>query len=199
MLTPQEIAQGPDRITSHLALDANEPVVFRVLRREDAGILGRYFIGLSEATRRCFGPHPFTLEQAQKLCHELDYAKVLRLIVVKGEGEEAEVIAYFILYLGIQDAERRRYAEHGIALDDATDCTFAPSVADAYQNRGLGSACMPLIVDIARQLGFKRMVLSGGTQTANQRAIHFYEKHGFRKLWEFKTQVGNQDMLLDIV
>ena len=91
-----------------------------------------------------------------------------------------------------------------MALDPDTTCTFAPVVADAYQSRGVGSALIPGVLDAARRLGFHHMVLSGGTRTANHRAIRFYTKAGFRKVGEFETQgqngttIGNQDMILDL-
>ncbi len=169
-----------------------------MVRQEDAPILGRYFEGLSEATRQRFGPHPFTVAEAQKLCAEIDYARLLRLIAVTGDSGQERVIAYFILTLPVRDSERNRYTAYGIGLEDGRDCTFAPSVADAYQDRGLGSALMPRILDLARRLGFRRMVLQGGTQAANLRGIHFYEKFGFRRVGSFQTKVDNHDMMLTL-
>ncbi len=197
-LTPEAIAQNPDGVTETITFACGERITFRLLRPEDAELLGRYFLRLSEETRRRFGPHPFTMEQAQKLCAEINYYDTLRLIAVTEKGGQPQVIAYFILQLGIKEAEKKRYQAHGMVLDECKDCTFAPSVADAYQNRGLGSTLMPKILDLARRFGFQRMVLMGGTQATNYRAIHFYEKFGFRKVGDFLTKggVNNHDMIL---
>jgi ribosomal protein S18 acetylase RimI-like enzyme len=57
---------------------------------------------------------------------------------------------------------------------------------------------MQHVISVARGLGRKRILLSGGTQCRNVRAIHFYEKHGFVTVGEFVTEVKNQDMVLEL-
>jgi hypothetical protein len=44
------------------------------------------------------------------------------------------------------------------------------------------------------------MLLLGGTQASNQRAMHFYAKHHFRTIGSFEEPVGvlNYDMLLEL-
>jgi ribosomal protein S18 acetylase RimI-like enzyme len=72
-------------------------------------------------------------------------------------------------------------------------------VSDEFQNRGLGSLMMKHVIAVARRLGRRRMILSGGTQATNARAIHFYQKHGFRKVGEFETPgMNNFDMVLEL-
>jgi len=113
-----------------------------------------------------------------------------------------DVGSYFILLLGVGDPTVERYRGHGVALDPGTTCTFAPVVADAYQNKGVGSALVPGVFDAARRLGFATCVLMGGTRTVNHRAIRYYEKAGFRTVGAFDTKsqdgatIGNQDMVL---
>ena len=197
-LTPQVLTQNPEWFDETLTLDSGERITFRALRPDDGALLGRYFEGLSQETRRRFAPHPFTMEEAHKLCAEIKYRHTLRLIALTDKGEQPEVIAYFIFVLGFGDGEQKCYRARGMPLDSDSDCTFAPSVADAYQNRGLGSALMPQVLDLARRLGRKRVVLSGGVQATNHRAIHFYEKFGFRKVGTFSTEVENYDMILNL-
>ena len=59
---------------------------------------------------------------------------------------------------------------------------------------------MVQLKQFARQLGRTRMVLWGGTQATNDRAIHFYQKHGFRTVGEFQEPPGfnNYDMIMDL-
>ena len=196
-LHPEMIAQNPACITETITF-AGERITLRALRREDGELFGRYLAGLGEETRRRYAPHPLTLEQGIKLCHEINYGDTLRLIAVTEQGGKPEVIAYFILVLGVREGDIKRYRERGMTLDPQRDCTFAPSVADAYQNRGVASALMPQVLDVARRLGFRRMVLMGGTQATNSRAIRFYVKSGFRKVGDFVTEgnVNNHDMIL---
>ena len=103
-----------------------------------------------------------------------------------------------ILQENSSQGERERYARLGIVLDDQSDCTLAPSVADEYQNRGLGSLIMDHLLDLMLRIGRKRLVLMGGTRAHNERAIHFYRKFGFRKVGEFDTGVNNYDMIVEI-
>jgi GNAT superfamily N-acetyltransferase len=173
--------------------------MFRPLRAGDGARLGAYFEGLGAETRRRFGPHPLDTVTAHELCNAIDPTRTLRMVATLGDGthDAAPVIAYFILEMGVTQWELARYAEAGIALDPALDCTVAPSVADAYQSQGIGSPCMAALIEVARQLGRRWMVLMGGVQATNERAVHFYRKHGFEKVLEFEEPPGvmNYDMV----
>jgi GNAT superfamily N-acetyltransferase len=210
-LTLSQVAADPACLTQPVTLPSGETAHLRLLQPADGDAFGPFLEGLSEATRTLYAPHPLTDEHGRQLCAEVDYGNLL----TRESGEVAatlrfvglireEVTAYFILALGVRQGERRRYADVGIALDPADTCTFAPVVADAHQNQGVGSALVPGVFDAARRLGFTRCALMGGTRAINHRAIRFYEKAGFRKVAEFDTQgpdgetIGNQDMLLDL-
>jgi ribosomal protein S18 acetylase RimI-like enzyme len=165
----------------------------------DAPILGQYFLGLSEQTKAYFGPHPFDQATASRLC-ATDYTNTIRMIATIGGGDAETVVAYMIFILGVRDAELERFRQAGISLDSETVCTIAPSVADAYQDQGLGSRLMLHLIHIARRLGNERMVLFGGVYATNQRAIHFYEKHGFRTVGAFARVDGriSYNMLIEL-
>ncbi len=175
-------------------------VAFRPLEAGDARILGRYFLGLGEDTRQRFGPHPFDQATADALCAQTGDAHTIRFIATAGQGAGEQAIAYFILGLSIGDVERERYYGVGIDLDPEADAAVAPSVADAVQDRGLGSLCMEHVIRVARRLGRRRLVLMGGVQATNWRAIHFYLKHGFRRMGTFEHPPGrsNHDMIVDL-
>ena len=119
------------------------------------------------------------------------------------QRQDVAIAAYFILLLGVGEPTVARYRGHGVALDPDSTCTFAPVVADAYQDKGVGSALVPGVFDAARRLGFTTCVLMGGTRAINHRAIRYYEKAGFRKVGDFDTQtqdgttLGNHDMVLE--
>jgi GNAT superfamily N-acetyltransferase len=122
------------------------------------------------------------------------------MIATIGTGAKEKVIAYFIFILGTTDSDQKHYQQVGITLDPATDCTVAPSVADAFQNQGVGSPLMRHLIRVARRLGRKRMLLLYGVQSTNLRAVHFYQKHGFRQVGTFEHPAGqfNHDMILDL-
>ena len=84
-------------------------------------------------------------------------------------------------------------------FDTNTTITFAPSVADAFQNSGLGSKMFSAILEDLKELSFKNIVLWGGVQATNTRAIHFYEKNGFTRIANFwYDNKDNIDMVLSI-
>jgi GNAT superfamily N-acetyltransferase len=199
-LIPGEIEANPLSIANTFQLASGAQVTVRLLLRSDSAALGAYFLGLSEETRRRFGPHPLDQATADDLCATISIAEALRLVAVVPGPAPQEIIAYFILLLDVTEDERARYTPSGIALDSQTDCTVAPSVADCYQSSGLGSRCFEHLIELARRLGRQRMLLLGGTQASNQRAIHFYAKHRFRTIGSFEEPVGvlNYDMLLEL-
>jgi len=199
-LTPGAIEADPLSIARTFQMASGAPVTVRPLLRSDSPALGAYFLSLSEETRRRFGPHPLDQATADDLCATINPGEALRLVAVLPGPAGDEIIAYFILLLDVTEYELARYAQCGIALHSQTDCTVAPSVADRYQNSGLGSRCFQYLIELARRLGRQRMLLLGGTQASNHRAIHFYTKHGFRMIGSFEEPEGvlNYDMFLEV-
>ena len=163
MLKPADLQRNPHALSQTLSLKNGARVLWRLLLAEEGERLVHYFENLSEATRRVYGPHPFTAEQARLFCAEIDYGHTLRFV----------------------------------ALDPQFHCTLAPSVADAYQARGLGSALLPVLINTARRLGRTHIALWGGVRADNPRAEHFYRKFGFVELGQFEAGGSNNyDMLL---
>jgi diamine N-acetyltransferase len=218
----QYLLQHPAELRTWVRLPGQETVVVRLLQRDDAPILGRYFLSLSAATRRVYAPHAFDLATAVQLCAQLDPSQTMRFVALSsvetdanagasagpGRGPsceddaetDASVIAYIIVRLTPGAGEVQRYASAGICLDPQTTFYLAPSVADRYQSRGVGSALMQPILSWLRHLGCRRLVLSGGVRAENARAKRFYAKLGFRHVGDFRTQgeVDNHDMVLDL-
>ena len=167
---------------------------FRLLRVEDIDALASYFLSLSEHTKSMYAPHPFTREQAEKICGDLHEDTSVRVIAVSQDGT---IAAYFILAGSVGEGDRKRYAELGITLG-TDDCALAPSVADGHQNAGLGSELLRYCVEALACAGVKRLILMGGVKDENERGKHFYEKNGFRRLGSFDNGVLNFDMALEI-
>lgn len=184
-ITIEQVKIAPLRIATTLWAPSGLCFGFRPITAADKAILGKYFLGLSEETKVLYGPHPFDQATADKLCAEINYADTIRFIATfPGEGQE-QVIAYFILMLGLTPGEMERYPKAGIAVDPALDCLIAPSVADAYQSQGLGTPCMQHMIGVARRLGRRYFLLMGGVYQHNQRAVHFYQKTGFKLVAPF--------------
>ena len=203
-ITPKQVQQDPSQIATVVHHESIGAIALRPLVAEDAQRLGAYLVGLSEDTRRRYAPHPFDQATADVLCANVDYGDTIRMLATlsppDAPGGQEQVIAYFILQLSVKDGDRDRYKKLGITLDSESDCMLAPSVADAFQDQGVGSLMMAHLLTVARRLGRKRMVLMGGVRGMNERAIHFYRKHGFRTVGTFDWPAGhlNYDMILDL-
>ena len=198
-IDPNAIDAQPDLVSSSEMLASGQRVCFRPLRGDQAIELGAYFTGMSQATRRVYGPHPFDQETADGFCAALDSARTLRMLAwIEEEGVE-RIVAYFVVELGVRAGDRKRYEPLGLALHDETDCTLAPSVADAYQSQGLGSLMMQHLLRLLPRLGRQRLLLWGGVRADNPRAVHFYTKFGFRRVGEFQAgDTNNYDMIADL-
>ncbi|MDD9988602.1 MAG: GNAT family N-acetyltransferase [Spirochaetaceae bacterium] len=194
-MTAGETERPPD-LRATLALRSGIGATLRCLRDDDGELLGAYFASLSPRTRDFYGPHRFDQETADRLCRETRTdTEVVRFVVTVADGDGARIIAYFIVGFRMQDADVKRYAARGTPLDDRTDAYLAPSVEDAYQNTGVGSAVMGHLVPWLHGLGRRRLMLLGGVQQRNERAVAFYRKWGFRTVGEFHTRQANYDMI----
>ena len=187
-----------ERLIASRRMRTGEPVTLRPLHTEDAARLGEYFLGLSADTRARYGPHPFDQATADTICAALDPADMLRMIATTARGGRERIVAYVLLKRGAWPADRERYANLGIPLEPETVSALAPSVADEYQNQGVGGLLVEHVLGIARELGQQQVVLWGGVQATNARGIHFYTKWGFRKVGEFFTDKNNHDMILEL-
>ena len=197
-LTLTQIQGDPSLISARIPNPAGLELTFRPLTSADAAILGAYFLGLSEDTIRRYGPHPFDQATADKLCAAIDFAEAIRMLATLAGPEGEQVVGYFIFQLDAPAGERTRYAEAGITLDPQTDCIIAPSVADAYQNHGLGTPLMQYIFELARRLGRKHILLNGGVYLTNERARHYYEKNGFQRVRTFEGPPGSGKFSYDM-
>lgn len=214
-LTLAEVSADRTCLSRAVQLPAGDRAQLRLLEPTDGDRFGHFLRELSEATRSLYAPHPLTLDFGRQLCCELDYAglsdpsdpatlRFIGLVAAAGDAAPQQVVAYFILYLGVGDSTIVRYLDHGVRLDESATCTFAPVVADAYQDKGVGSALVPGVFGAARRLGFVQCVLMGGTRAINHRAIRYYEKAGFRQVGDFTTHTAdgtaleNHDMVMDL-
>jgi len=161
----------------------------RPLRRTDARALGDYFLGLSERTRSLFAPHPFDREAARAVCRG-GGERAVRCVALCGR----RIVGYGILALEPAPADEKRYGK----LRRGEVCAVAPSVAEDFRGRSLGTRLFEYVADVARALGKKKMVLMGGVQARNAAAVRFYKKLGFKKAGEFMTEYKCYDMVLDL-
>lgn len=203
MLTLSAVQANPSLIAADIQAPGGLGLRFRPLASTDSFLLGRYFCSLSADTISRYGPHPFDQPTADRLCAGIDFNQAVRMIAVQEAGAEDQIAAYFIFQPYIPRDEIERYACAGIHLDPREGCLIAPSVADAYQNRGIGTPLMRHVFSVARRLGFLRMLLMGGVYLSNERAVHYYRKLGFRDIGiTFENPPGSgrvsYDMYVDL-
>ena len=165
----------------------------RALGAGDAAEFGRFLSGLGAATRSFFGPHPLDVAAAERLCAEQPERATRRLVAIDAEGR---IVGYFILELGLRDEDAARYRARGSELTPERCATLAPVIADDWQDRGVAGAAFPVVIEAARAAGCERLVLMGGTQKRNARAVRFYLREGFQAHGEFEHPPGiwNIDM-----
>lgn len=160
----------------------------------DAEALTMYFDGLSDETKNRFGPHPFDIDTVAAICNHA-YRNYQAFVCT----DDATIAAYTVVAKGYIEADRKRYEGYDFYIDDRHDCTLAPSVADAYQSKGLGSKLYVFVEEALRKQGVRKIVLWGGVQLLNDRAVRFYQKHRFRTLGQFHHDgMENLDMVKEI-
>lgn len=188
MLTLEAVAKNPETVTRFLALPTGETALCRPLQPGDEAELADFLQRLSPQTRRFSAYASYDLAMARALCEAIARYDKLRFVAMVG----SRVAALLEFSFGIVAGDRERYQSYGIELDERTDCRFGPCIADEYQNRGVGSALLPPLLDVARRFGKRRVILWGGVLADNHRAIRYYEKNGFRLLGRFQDETGSE-------
>jgi len=172
----------------------NKQVVFSSLIPDDYDALAAYLEQLSIGTKKRFGPHPFERNAIAALYTTSDkyVGYVARTI------DMHEIIAYSIVKIGYLEQDRLRLELYGMLLNTKTDCVFAPSVADAWQSMGIGNSLLAFIKMDLQSKCLKRIILWGGVQADNEKAVNYYIKNGFKILGHFTYNGENYDMVLEI-
>jgi diamine N-acetyltransferase len=180
-----------------VTLNNNSSVDIRLMKQQDEELLFTYFENLSEETKSRFGPHPFDRETVHLLCRFLS-PDILRYIAL--DATSNKIIAYMLIRKGLLEADKKRLQENNIFIDEATACSFAPSVADDWQGSGLGSKMFSSIEnDLKEKTTYKTIVLWGGVQASNQNAVQFYTRNGFIHKGNFlHNNLDNFDMLKEL-
>jgi diamine N-acetyltransferase len=171
----------------------NQELWIRKLDDRDLDLLSIYLANLSEETRRRFGPHPFDRYSLSNVFEQSHLHS--GYIAINPSGDE--IAAYSIIRKGFLEHDSPRLSSYGLTLDHSRDCTYAPSVADAWQGKGIGEAMFSFILEDLNAMGFSRMILWGGVQCSNLKAVGFYNKLGFTTLGKFEYHGENHDMILE--
>jgi GNAT superfamily N-acetyltransferase len=168
-------------------------LIIRPFGLSDADDLADYFIGLSHETTRRYGPHPFD----RATIVEIFSGNTGLLGYIAIEQDNQSIIAYSVIKYGVIHHDQVRLESYGLKINNQTDCTYAPSVADAWQSCGVGNLMFQFILDDLKSMGFRRIILWGGVQADNLKAVNFYRKNGFQEVGRFEHNGNNLDMIRD--
>ena len=169
-----------------------DEIELREINKSDFEQLSIYFEHLSKETKSRFGPHGYDLNSIGNFYEQAENRGYIAL------NRKTEIVAYSILRKGFLQHDSFRLESYGLHLSMDTDSTFAPSVADAYQSQGIGLLLFDYILDQIKGSTIERIILWGGVQSNNEKAVNFYKKKGFRTLGEFEYYGLNNDMVLEL-
>jgi putative acetyltransferase len=137
---------------------------FRPEKSSDTKMLWAMFSTLSETSISNLVP-PFTREKIESWTSNIDYNEVLAIVAVTKEKDTQRIVGSASLRFHTQEVFKHK-AELGIA------------VHDDYQNLGVGTALVNHLLNIARKKNLKKIFLTVNSE--NARALHVYEKAGFK-------------------
>ena len=164
----------------------------RLVEKSDTDGLYKYYRELSPLSQSRFGPHSFDKTWLELMGENPD--PNLYRFIASPLGDN-NILACFLVLKGFVKADVPRFKHWGFTLDPENNYTLAPSVADYFHDQGIGSSILQCIFLALEVQQAKRIFLWGGVQPENSRAIHFYEKHGFERIGEFRTTMNNYDMI----
>lgn len=171
-------------------------VIIRSLQESDNESLYQYLQNLSPESRSRFGPHPFDRQTINDICEHPDQ-NIQRYIAF--EWSASTIVAYMLIHQGMIDADKQRYAQRDQFFDPGITVTYAPSVADNWQSSGLGTAMINVIENELMNRGIRYIVLWGGVQATNLKAVNFYKKNGYQFLATFwYDHKDNHDMIKEL-
>jgi diamine N-acetyltransferase len=174
-------------------LKNGKAVEIRLLENSDCGKLFDYFDQhFSKESKSRFGPHPFDKQTIDAICKNSD-EEITRYIAL---DENKNIAAYMLVKQGMNEWDEKRYAWRNQFYDHQSSVTFAPSVADAWQSSGLGTGMNNFIEGELRNRGIKNIILWGGVQASNKKAVNFYKKLGYEFIASFRhDEKDNYDMV----
>ena len=171
----------------HAVLGDGTPVLVRPLHPEDIELERSFIEALSPQSRRyrflqaMRSPSDALLRQMMTINPATDAA----FVAVLGEGDEAREI--------------------GVARFSASaggqDCEFAVTVADEWQNKGLGTLLMHRLMEVAKGRGIKSMQSSDAADNSIMREfarhLHFHHKPDPQdaKLVRYSVELGGSGLM----
>ena len=171
----------------------NKPVLLRRYTGDDFEHLLIYLHHLSPNTAKRFQPHPFHKEDVIRFHNDQEHEAWIAVDPIS-----QKIIAYTVLKKGYLQHDYPRLQQYGVNISYNECYTIAPSVTDEWQSAGVGQLLFDYVLSEIKTRNAKQIIVWGGVQIDNIKAIRFYQKNGFRSLGHFQYNGLNEDMLLPL-
>jgi GNAT superfamily N-acetyltransferase len=170
-----------------------DSIEIRTTLAADFNELNRYFAELSYETKRRFAPHPEDADTLKAICEHSYQSDIIPTIAI--DTSSSRIVAYTLVKLGLNWFDNDRLKSYGIELSPRSCATLAPSVADSYQGKGIGWLILRWVVEELQKQNRTTIVLWGGVQADNKKAISYYLRNGFKEVGRFEHDGQNIDMI----
>jgi diamine N-acetyltransferase len=170
-----------------------QQITLQAFTLQDVNLLHQYLQQLSSTSKSRFGPHPFDVQAL----YEFYNSPLHKGFVAKAVSTNT-IIGYAIIKIGVVQHDKNRLEQYGLEINDDSDCSYAPSVADNWQGMGVGKKLFSFLCYYLQQQKVNRVFLWGGVQQSNTHAISYYQKNGFNTLGIFEYNGNNIDMMATI-
>ncbi len=171
----------------------NKPVLLRRYTDDDFERLLTYLHQLGPNTAKHFQPHPFHKDDVLEFHHNPEHEAWISI-----DTSTKKIIAYTVLKKGYLHQDYPRLQQYGVDISYDHCYTIAPSVTDEWQSTGVGQLLFDYVLSEIKNRNAKQIILWGGVQIDNIKAVRFYQKNGFRSLGHFQHNGLNEDMLLPL-
>jgi diamine N-acetyltransferase len=171
----------------------NKPVELRRFTSDDMEPLLIYLHHLTPATAKRFQPHPYHKDDVIAFHANPEHEAWISI-----DLSSEKIIAYTVVKKGYLHHDYPRLRQYGVDIVYDHCYTIAPSVADEWQSTGVGQLLFDYVLSEIKTRNAKQLILWGGVQTDNNKAVRFYQKNGFRSLGHFQYNGLNEDMLLQL-
>jgi len=145
-------------------------VSIRLLTKDEGEILGEFFTSLSDKTVYFFHPHKMTYEDGREQAKKIDRGEI-RIFGAFPEDDPGKLAGYIF-------ATNEPVVKLGFC------------VRDECQGQGVGQELLKYVIDSCRAEGRKGISLE--VFKDNPRAIHVYEKSGFKICGETDDKVQHR-------
>lgn len=178
-----------------IIINENE-FLLRELKKNDKDLLYKFLIKLGKDSLLKSFRNENLSKVAEEYCDAIGKYDKHRYVLLK----DKLIIELFEFSLDLAPSDIQRFKKYKKIPPIKKICRWGLTIADKYQNQKIAQNTFEIMKQIAKSFNKIYIILYGGVYETNKRAIHFYEKVGFKKVGNFKDEFENEslDMVLKI-